>query len=83
MREYTLFAFKFHAHPSRPNSAHQLIIGQYYSKHDGVVGVDSAVWGPDLGPGTHLGTVPGLTQYVLSSIGERGGVLMTQVARLS
>jgi hypothetical protein len=28
------------------------------------VNVDSASWGPDLGSGTHLGTVRGLNQWV-------------------
>jgi len=32
---------------------------------DGLVNVDSASWGPDLGPGTHLGTVRGLNHKTL------------------
>lgn len=47
--------------PTISYAAHQIFVGNYYSKHDGVVGVDSAIWGPDLGPGTHLGTIAGLT----------------------
>ena len=36
----------------------------FHPKNDGIVGVDTAMWDLDLGPGTHLGTVAGLTQYV-------------------
>ncbi|KAJ3526780.1 hypothetical protein NMY22_g10035 [Coprinellus aureogranulatus] len=47
--------------PTVSYAPHWIIVGRFYSKSDGIVGVESASWGEDLGPGTHLGTVPGLT----------------------
>ena len=38
------------------------VLSRMSGSTDGVVEVDSAVWGDDLGPGTHLGTVRGLDQ---------------------
>lgn len=47
--------------PSLSYAPHWVIVARFYTKSDGIVGVETASWGEDLGEGTHLGTVPGLT----------------------
>ncbi len=37
-------------------------LSRLFGPTDGLVNVDSATWGPDLGPGIHLGTIGGLDQ---------------------
>ncbi|KAF6752867.1 Alpha/Beta hydrolase protein [Ephemerocybe angulata] len=47
--------------PTVSYAPHWLIVARFYTKSDGIVGVETAKWDTDLGPGTHLGTVAGLT----------------------
>ncbi|TEB21488.1 alpha/beta-hydrolase [Coprinellus micaceus] len=42
-------------------------VSQFHRHSDGIVGTESAAWGPDLGPGVHLGTVEGLSHSKIVS----------------
>ncbi|RXW14422.1 hypothetical protein EST38_g11436 [Candolleomyces aberdarensis] len=54
--------------PTLSYAPHALIVYPFYPKSDGIVGVDTAMWDSDLGPGTHLGTVAGLTHSSIVSL---------------